>query len=123
MENYSPTTERQYAPLPRSKAIERQGGQSVPLVRHYPAVIGGICEFCGVIDKNQPAEYQYKLCPHYRGMQLACSYCPATKNPDEVIGHAKLSITDHPTNPNTLVICCDSYNCTSKHQARFKISS
>ncbi len=121
----TPTTERQSAPVqsqPRHKRIERQGGQGVPYVRHYPQVRGGVCEFCGVLDSNAPSEHQYRLCPHYRGMQLACGYCPASKNPDDVIGHSVLNITDHPTNPDTLVVCCDSYECTRAHQARFKIS-
>lgn len=108
------------APVPRQKTIERQGGRSEPFVRHHPRVISGICEFCGVLDRNQPSEYQYKLCPHYRGLQLQCSYCPDSKNPDEVIGHASLNIMEHPDNPDKLIVVCDSYSCSEKHLARFQ---
>lgn len=125
----TPRTEPQSAPVtmpevqqPRHKQVERQGGQGVPYVRHYPQVRGGICEFCGVLDKNVASQHQYKLCPHYRGMQLVCGYCPTNKNPDDIIGHAVLNITDHPTDSSKLVICCDSYDCTRAHQARFRVS-
>lgn len=101
------------------KTVERQGVKSEPYVRHYPQVIGGVCEYCGVIDGNQPSQVQYKLCPHYKGMQLRCSYCDESKDPDDVIYHSTLNITDHPTS-GELVVCCDSYTCTGKHQARFQ---
>lgn len=110
------------APQPRQKTIERQGSASEPYVRHYPQVRGGICEFCGVIDPNVSSEHQYKLCPHYRGQQLRCSYCDESKNPDDIAGHHVLNITDHPTNPDMMVVCCDSYECTRKHRERFKIA-
>lgn len=111
------------ANMPRQMAIERQGESTMPYVRHFPQVRGGICEFCGIQDNYQPSHVQYKLCPHYRGMQLACSYCDATKSPDDVIGHSVLNITDHPDRPGKLVVCCDSYECTRKHQDRFKVSA
>lgn len=94
------------------------------MVHHYPRVIGGICEWCGVKDRNQPSEVQYTLCDHFKTIgQLQCSYCPDTANPVEVVAHANLLITDHPTNPNEMVVCCDSFTCTQKHQERFKISA
>jgi hypothetical protein len=102
------------------KTVERQGAKSEPYVRHYPQVIAGICEFCGVMDKNQPSQVQYKLCSHYKGMQLRCSYCDESKDPDEVIYKATLNITDHPTSSGELVVCCDAYTCLGKHQARFQ---
>ncbi len=108
------------APAPRIKQVERQGAQSEPFVRHWPDVRGGICEFCGVLDRNMPAEYQYKLCPHYRALNLRCSYCDENKNPDEVNYHANLSVVEHPDNPDKLIVCCDTYKCTEKHHARFK---
>ncbi len=107
---------------PRQKRIERQGSANEPYVHHYPQVRGGVCEHCGVIDPYQPSEMQYKLCPHYRGQQLQCSYCDATRNPDEVIRRHVLNITDHPTNPDALVVCCDDYRCVNAHHERFKIS-
>ena len=85
-------TERESAPvqqwsMPRQKTIERQGDVSAPYSRRFPQIRGGVCEFCGVIDPNQPSQHQYKLCPHYRGMQMRCTYCPETKEPDDIIYH------------------------------------
>src|SRR3990167_5410111 len=120
----SPATERVTAPvtsapvqptqwvMPRQKTLERQGDVSAPYSKRYPQVRGGICEYCGVIDANQPSQYQYKLCPHYRGMQLRCTYCPQDKDSDDVIYHADLNIAEHPDDPNTIIAWCDSYDCS-----------
>lgn len=105
---------------PRQKVIERQGSKSEPYTEHWPQVRGGTCEFCGTLDANFPAEQQYKLCPHYRGMQLRCSYCDESKDPDQVIGHSVLNVHGHPDNPDKLVVVCDSYNCSRAHEARFR---
>lgn len=102
-----------------TKRIERQGFSTEPYTRRYPEVRGGICEYCGVVDKNVASEHQYKLCEHFRGMQLACSYCANEKDPNDVIYHSKMNIYDHPTDPNSLVVVCDSYECTRRHQQRF----
>lgn len=109
--------------MPRQKTLERQGSQTSRGVNHFPKVRGGICNFCGVLDANQPSQYQYKLCPHYRGMQLRCTYCPESKDADDVIYHADLNITEHPDNPDKLVVCCNSYECSKKHEERFKVSA
>lgn len=124
----SPATERVPAPatnwvMPRTKQVERQGDSSSPHVKFFPEVRGGICEMCGVLDANQPSQYQYKLCPHYRGMQLRCTYCPQAKDSDDVIYHARLQIAEHPDNPDKLVVWCDSYDCSKKHIERFKTTS
>lgn len=112
------------APLmPRQKQLERQGGVSAGYSIRYPEIRGGICEHCGVLDGNYPSEYQYKLCPHYRGMQMRCVYCPDDKNPDDIINHSVLRVAEHPNNPDTLVVWCDSYECSKKHLERFKINS
>lgn len=120
----SQTTERQWAPepqlQPRQMQVERQGSRGEPYVRRFPQVRGGICEYCGVIDKNTPSEYQYKLCSHYRGMALRCTYCPESKDADEVVGHSNLNIAEHPDNPQKLVVWCDSYDCSRAHEKRFK---
>lgn len=100
--------------------VERMGAKAEPYVRHYPQVIGGVCEFCGVIDRNKPSTEQYKLCDHYKNLELRCSYCDESKNPTDVIYRSTLNITDHPQNPGTLVVCCDSFTCLGKHQARFQ---
>lgn len=127
----SHTTERETAPatvtsqwvMPRQKMVERMGGSSSPMVHHFPQVRGGICEFCGVIDRNQPSEYQYKMCPHYRGMQLACSYCPESKDQNEVITRSTLNVAEHPDNPSKLVVWCNSFECADKHIKRFKVNT
>lgn len=107
-------------PIRRPKMIERQGDSPLPYSRRMPDVIGGICEYCGVIDKNLPSEYQYKLCEHYAPIgQLRCTYCDATKVPDEVINHSQMTVREHPDNPDRLVVLCGSYNCTRAHEQRF----
>lgn len=123
----TPGTEAPIAPAtpqfgPIQMTIERQGGQSVPYTQRFPQVRGGVCEFCGVLDKNVSAEHQYKLCPHYRGKQLRCSYCPESKNPDDVIGHSVLNVAAHPDKPNTMIVWCDSYECSRAHETRFNIA-
>ncbi len=123
-----PATEREPAPatqyiLPRNMQVERvtSGGSGTTL--EFPEVRGGICEWCGVLDGNQPSQYQYKLCPHYRGMQLRCSYCPETKDTDDVINHSTLRVLQHPDSPGKLIIHCDSYECLKKHEQRWKVSN
>lgn len=124
-----PSTERVTAPatpqysLPRNKQLENMGGAGAPMVQFWPEVRGGICEACGVVDPNQPSQYQYKLCGHYRGMQLKCGYCPQTKDADDIIYHSTLKVAEHPDNPNKLVVWCNSYECSKKHIERFKVSA
>jgi hypothetical protein len=108
------------AVAPRQMQVERQGAKSEPYTRRFPQVRGGVCEFCGVLDPNVPSQFQYKLCGHYRGMQLRCSYCPENKDPDEINYHSNLNIASHPDNPNTLIVWCDSFNCSDAHLKRFQ---
>lgn len=128
-----PATERETAPetvqavaaqvpqsAPRQMQVERQGTGTSAVSRRFPQVRGGICEYCGVLDPNVPSQYQYKLCGHYRGMQLNCTYCPENKDSDDVIYHSDLNIAEHPDNPNKLVVWCNSYDCARAHEARFK---
>lgn len=108
---------------PPKKSIERTGGVSVPYTHRYPEVRGGICEWCGVKDPNQPSQVQYLLCDHFKNIgELRCSYCDESKDPNDVIYKHTLNIHDHPDNPNKLVVVCDSYECSEKHLARFKLS-
>lgn len=129
-----PATERELAPetvvpayipqpkpqAPRQMRIERQGSRSEPYTQRFPQIRGGVCEFCGVLDGNVPSQYQYKLCPHYRGMQARCTYCPESKDPDEVVYHANMNVATHPDNENILIMWCDAYECSRAHEARFK---
>lgn len=129
-ENESSATERVPAPvtaqewvMPRQKILERQGDVSAGYSHRYPQVRGGICEYCGVQDPNQPSQYQYKLCVHYRGMQLRCTYCPEAKDSDDVNYHSTLNVAEHPDNPNKLVVWCNSYDCSKRHLERFKVGA
>lgn len=121
----NPTTESNHAQMPRQ--VERRGGISVPYTKRYPEIRGGICEFCGVLDPNQESIYQHKLCPHFRGMEIRCSYCDASKSPSEVIGRSTMQVHEHPSDRDgmgrpTLVVVCDSYKCAEKHLSRFELS-
>lgn len=108
--------------MPRT--IERQGSVSAPYTHRYPEVRGGVCEHCGILDPNMPSEFQYKLCPHFRGMgELHCSYCPDHKNPTETARRSTLNVHVSPTNPNEVVVVCDSFECSDKHLKRFQRAS
>ena len=132
MKNENPRTVPQVAPepvapvvqqAPLAPTIERQGSRTVPVTRRWPQVRGGLCEFCGVMDKNFRSEDQYKLCPHFREIgQLRCSYCDESKNPDDIIYHSVLNIAAHPDNPDKLIVWCNAYTCSQKHEKRFIVS-
>lgn len=107
------------AQLPRNMRVERSGNVSAPTSVRWPQIRGGTCEFCGVLDPNVPAQYQYKLCPHFRGMSARCTYCPENKDPDEITYHANLNVATHPDNPNTLIMWCNSYACSDAHIKRW----
>lgn len=100
--------------------LERQGNVSTQMTRMKPRVIGGICEFCGVVDNQQPSEVQYQLCPHFKDIGLLrCTYCPENVDPIDVIKKADIKVHEHPEKPGTWVAVCDSYNCTLAHEKRF----
>ena len=109
--------------MPIGKQIERKGGVSSPIVGRYPTVRAGVCDRCGVIDPNTEGQYQYRLCEHYRGVPLACSYCPSTTNPDDVIRYSILQVFDSPTNPNEIVAVCNTSACLDKHYKRFQANA
>lgn len=102
--------------------VERHGDLTSGVTIAFPTVRGGVCEYCGVIDANYPSEYQYKLCQHYRGKQLRCSYCPPNKNVDEVITHSNMRVLKHPTE-NKLIAYCDSYDCLRRHEQRWNTAA
>lgn len=117
------TMPQQYPYVPRRKTIERGGAISVPYTEYFPKVQGGVCEFCGIIDNLQPATVQYMLCQHFKDIgELRCSYCEPAKNPTEVIYKSIMNIHGHPDNPDKLVVVCNDFKCSQKHEARFKIS-
>lgn len=108
-----------YANQPRNMRLTPRGASNIPLSRVFPKVIGGTCEFCGTLDPYQPGQYQYKLCPHYRGMDLKCVYCPQSKDQDEVVRNSSLNVWEHPYHPGELVIWCGSYECIRAHEKAF----
>ena len=116
----APETPTYAPPAPRQMRVERQGAQGVAYSRRFPEIRGGICEFCGVLDPKVESKFQYKLCPHYRGMQAWCSYCHETTDPDETVYHERLKVAEDPNNPGSLIMWCDKYDCAQAHLKRFK---
>ena len=111
------------SPPPRPKSLERQGGYTEPMTRRLPQIRGGVCEFCGILDKNVPSHFQYQLCPHFRGLgEMRCSYCNEAINPTDVIKQGIINVAEHPDNPDKLVVWCNSYACSGKHIARFRVN-
>jgi len=113
MENNNAGAVAQHVPM---RETEKKGGVIGFTTRIYPKIYGGICEKCGVLDKNQESEYQYKLCEHYRGLNLECSYCDATKDQKEVTRISQLYVYDHPIKKDSvgrpvLGVVCDSFTC------------
>src|SRR3990167_3035150 len=112
-----------YSSQPRNMRLTPRGVSSAPMSRRFPEVRGGQCEYCGTLDHNQPGDLQYKLCPHYRGMDLKCVYCPAHKDQEEVVRNSTLNVAEHPYRPGELLVWCRSFECSKKHEEAFKISS
>ena len=112
-----------YADQPRNMRLTPRGATSAPMSRVFPKVLGGTCEYCGTIDPYQPGQYQYKLCTHYKGMDLKCVYCPPSKDQDEVVRNSRLIVQEHPYRPGELVVRCSSFECIKKHEEAFKTSA
>jgi hypothetical protein len=126
MTNETPRTSPQdantpnYASQPRNMRLTPRGASNVPMSRVFPRVLGGQCEFCGTLDPYQPGDYQYKLCPHYRGMDLKCVYCPLHKDQEEVVRNSSLIVQEHPYRPGELIVRCAAFDCVRKHEEAFK---
>ncbi len=112
-----------YASQPRNMRLTPRGATSAPMSRRFPRILGGTCEYCGVLDPNQPGDYQYKLCEHYRGMEMRCVYCPMHKDQDEVVRNSTLNVAEHPYRPGELLMWCGSFECSRAHEAAFKTAS
>src|SRR3990167_1918444 len=102
--------------------LERQGASTVPESARFPQIRAGQCEWCGTLDPHTPGHLQYKLCPHYRGMEAKCVYCPEEKDQVEVVRSSTLNVAEHPYQRGTLIMWCNSFECSKKHFERFKIS-
>lgn len=112
-----------YASQPRNMRLTPRGATSAPMSRVFPQIRGGQCEFCGTIDPYQPGNLQYKLCPHYRGMEMKCVYCPQHKDQEEVVRNSTLNVREHPYRPGELLVWCQSFECLQKHESAFKQSN
>lgn len=127
MNNENPTTESQYAPTPnyslqpRNMRLTPRGQSHVPQSRVFPKVCGGQCEYCGVMDVNQPGDMQYKLCEHYRGKDLRCVYCPLNKDQEEVVRNSTLIVFEHPYRHGELLVRCGAYECIKAFEQEFNI--
>lgn len=109
---------------PLRETVRKEGAMGFT-TRVYPKIYGGICERCGVLDPNRESMDQYKLCEHYRGLNLECNYCDATKDQREVTRISKLYVYDHPFQKDAvgrpqLAVVCDAFTCTSKFNAEFR---
>lgn len=95
------------------------------MTHRHPRVIGGVCEFCGIIDIYQDSEEQYKLCEHYRGMQLNCSYhnYKNGQSVEDMIKHEILNIADSPEDRNQVVVWCGEFECSRRHKERYDKTS
>lgn len=129
MNEYTPGTATQnaqtpnYSAQPRNMRLTPRGASSSPTSRRFPEVRGGQCEYCGTLDRNQPGDHQYKICPHYRGMDLKCVYCPQSKDQEEVVRNSTLNVAEHPYRPGELIVWCKSFECSRAHEQAFKTAS
>lgn len=110
-----------YSAQPRNMRLTPRGVTSAPMSRVFPEIRGGQCEYCGTIDPNQPGHLQYKLCPHYRGMDMKCVFCPSHRDQEEVIRHSRLIVREHPYHPGELVTLCGEFECLKKFETAFKV--
>ena len=108
---------------PRNMHITQPGESSVPVSRRFPDVRGGVCEYCGVIDRNYPGDQQYKLCPHYKGMNLKCTFCKEGDDHEQVVRMSKMLVMEDPYLPGNLITHCGKYECQRKFEKRFNIST
>ena len=108
---------------PREMRISQPGETNAPLTVRYPEIRGGVCEHCGVIDKNYPGDQQYKLCPHYKGMNLKCSFCKEGDDHEEVVRTSKMLVMEDPYLPGTLLTHCGKYECQRKFEKKFNLTN
>jgi hypothetical protein len=112
-----------YSSMPRNMRLTPRGVTSAPMSRRFPQIRAGQCEYCGTLDPYQPGDVQYKLCPHYRGMDMKCVYCGEKRNQDDVVRNSTLNVAEHPYRPGELLVWCNSSECAKAHEQAFKLAS
>lgn len=110
------------ATLPKDLRLTPPGQSNGLQVVFYPRIKGGTCEACGVIDVNYPGHVQYKLCPHYKGMELKCVFCKQSADHEDVVRMSDMIAHSDPYSPKNLVTLCGSYECTKKYEEKYHIS-
>lgn len=113
--------------------IERMGSETVPQTIKIGTIKAGQCDAHGTIDPRQPATIQYKLCGCFDSIANVeghlCSYCPDSKNPQEIMRISKLEVFIHPDDVykpkqiQRVMAVCNSFECSDKHLKRFKVSA
>lgn len=107
---------------PRNMKIIAPGESSEIQTRIFPTIYGGVCEACGVIDNNYPGHVQYKFCPHYKGMNMKCSFCKESADHDDIVRMSKMLVKEDPYSPGRLVTLCGSFECTTKFNAKYHVA-
>ena len=106
---------------PKDYVLTPPGQTNVPMSRRFPRVLGGQCEVCGTLDRNVDGKYQYKLCPHYKDMNLKCVFCKESADHDEVVRQSEMLVMEDPQFPNRLLTLCKSYECSRKFESKYGI--
>lgn len=109
--------------------LERQGGVTAPMTKHFPKINGGQCAYHGTVNPLLPATEQYKLCGCFKSMgNVECSYCPESKDPEETMRISTMQVMIHPDDlykpeqSQRVIAVCNSFECSDKHLKRFKVS-
>jgi len=100
-------------------SVERRVDTGFPEAEKFPNIRGGVCDFCGIVNKSTLSRLQYTECEHYKGLELKCSYCPPGTDFEDVIEHRMFSVFEYPKGSGSLTICCDDIRCRDSHHKRF----
>lgn len=86
--------------------------------KRWPDIRVGTCEFCGVMDKHEVAWKQYQHCPHYKGIDVRCIYCPAGTDMEDVIKGRTIKVRERLDRPGVLTMWCSDMKCEDAHWKR-----
>ena len=78
--------------------------------KKFPAIVGGVCEHCGLLDTKVAPDQQYTICPHYNGLELFCTYCGRS----DIIKDRKMNVFEIDGQPGVYTIVCSDYACQDK---------